>query len=76
VKENAAQKGRRYLVEARLTVTAITDGLVRATCRGSGAVYELGWTRGGGWRCGCPAKGLCALLALRSVVVVRPERAA
>jgi hypothetical protein len=71
VSETLADKSARYLAEARLTVLEVREGAVRASCRGAGHVYSVGWTRGGGWRCSCPARGLCAhLAALQAVVVV------
>ena len=72
VRENAEAKARRYVCEGRLTVLYVRHGgtLVRATCRGDGTTYKLGyWPDAKGWRCDCPAKtGKCAhLLALRLV---------
>lgn len=70
MRENAQAKGRRYLVEGRLVLTEIRPGLIRATCRGAGHVYSLGWTQGGGWRCDCAAKSACSHLhALKTVTV-------
>jgi uncharacterized Zn finger protein len=70
-RESAPSKGRRYLLEGRLTVSHVSRDLVRATCRGDGHVWRLGWSRGEGWWCSCPARGRCAhLLALALVVVV------
>ena len=43
MRENAEAKGRRYVSEGRLTVTHATDRTIRASCKGSGAVYNLGW---------------------------------
>lgn len=70
-RENAATKGRRYVVEGRLTVTLLHGRRIRATCRGGGAVYRLGHDRAEWW-CECPARGLCAhLVALQ--LVATPE---
>lgn len=69
MRENAATKGRRYLTEARLTVTRVTGDFVAATCRGAGTLYELGHDRDGWW-CNCPARSTCAHLhALQAVTV-------
>jgi hypothetical protein len=71
-RETAAAKARRYLTEGRLTVLEVGPQIVRAVCRGDGAVYRLGWWRGS-WGCTCQASQFradCAhLLALRLVVV-------
>jgi uncharacterized Zn finger protein len=70
--ESAPEKARRYLAEGRLTVLQVDGDLVRAVCRGTGAIYQLGHTPGRGWRCSCAARGDCAhLLALMSVTVRR-----
>lgn len=68
-REPVEAKGRRYLVEGRLVVTGADDRSIEASCRGGGAVYELGHD-GEAWWCSCPARGTCAhLLALRLVTV-------
>jgi hypothetical protein len=71
VRENAQDKGRRYLGEARLRVVYVRpmDSRIRATCRGDGQTYRLGFDPITGWFCDCRAKTLgCAhLLALRLV---------
>jgi hypothetical protein len=71
-RESADQKARRYLAEGRLTVLEVGPAIVRATCRGNGQVYRLGWWRGS-WGCGCTAwrtfhRSCCHLVALRLVV--------
>ena len=76
MRENAAQKGRRYLCEGRLVVRAFDEaaGTVRADVRGAGAVYAVRRTRDSGWRCTCPARGTCAhLTALQLVVALDPR---
>lgn len=73
-RENAEAKGRRYLGEGRLTVAAIGEHFVRATCRGGGQVYAVGWTRSRGWSCSCVARGTCShLVALQLIVVVQAQ---
>lgn len=71
-RENAETKGRRYAVEGRLQVHAVTDDTIEATCRGDGHVYRLGWH--GTWHCSCPARSdrCCHLVALRLVTVRTP----
>lgn len=70
-RENAEAKARRYLGEARLTVTHVGGGEVNAKCRGGGRFYEVGFGRGRGWYCDCPAyTPHCAhILALKLVTV-------
>lgn len=56
MRENAQAKARRYLTEGRVIVThARANAIVRATCRGDGTVYQLGWDAGSWW-CTCPAR--------------------
>lgn len=68
--ESAEAKGRRYLTEGRLTLRKVAAHQIDATCRGSGDIYELGYTRAG-WSCGCPARGRCAHLVALQLVTVR-----
>jgi hypothetical protein len=73
-RESADVKARRYLAEARLTVTRVVPGEVDAIYRGDGEMYELGYRRGE-WFCPCPARGRCChLLALGLVVAPSRER--
>jgi uncharacterized Zn finger protein len=79
-REGAEAKGRRYLVEGRLTVVACEDWQVEALCKGdSGHMYVLGYTRDGWW-CECPATRCSHLVALQLVtaprrVSTRPDHA-
>lgn len=57
-RESADAKARRYLGEARLTVTRVAPGEVDATCRGDGAIYQVTYRRGM-WSCTCEARGRC-----------------
>lgn len=71
VRESAQSKGVRYLGEARLTVDRVDHDLVHATCRGQGAVYDVGHDQRG-WYCTCPARTTCAhLTALQLVTIAR-----
>ena len=76
-RESAADKGRRLLTEARLTVLEIdpATGYVHAQCRGDSAeVYDLGYdpTRDQ-WRCTCQEmKGKCSHLVALQLVTLRP----
>lgn len=66
-REGADEKGGRYLLEGRLVVLFAGPGFVDAICRGSGAVYRLGYRRGGWW-CTCRAlRGCSHLVALQRV---------
>ena len=58
--EDVRSKGLRYLAESRLTIRDVGPGDIRATCKGDGAVYQVGWDRGRGWSCTCPAFTRCA----------------
>jgi hypothetical protein len=71
-RENAAVKGRRYLVEGRLLVTHVEGPRIEASCRGEGAVYKLGFASGR-WRCSCPARSRCAHLVALQLVTVAPN---
>jgi hypothetical protein len=77
MRENAATKARRLLVEGRLRVLSVDEsaGTARAECRGdSGAVYDVGRLSGSGWFCSCPAFSRCAhVRALQHVVVLEPR---
>ena len=71
-RENAAEKGRRYLAEGRLHVRAVSDRHVLATCRGDGELYHLTGDEGG-WSCNCPAvTSHCSHLIALRLVALRP----
>ncbi len=77
-RESAEAKGRRYLTEGRLQVLELGPGVIRATCRGDGAVHRLGWWHGR-WGCSCPAGTFgrqCAHLVALRLVAVEPTFAA
>jgi len=61
VRESAEQKGRRYILEGRLVIRHVDGGIIRAECRGGGAVWNLGRSAAGWW-CSCPARGRCSHL--------------
>jgi uncharacterized Zn finger protein len=73
MRENAAAKARRYLVEGRVMLLRVDvmGSFVVGSVRGDhGIVYRVAH-EDGGWRCTCPAIGPCAhLLALQLVVVL------
>jgi uncharacterized Zn finger protein len=73
VRENAASKAERYLLDGRLSVERVGDGdVVRARVLGyEGDLYVVHWDRERcSWWCSCPALGVrCAhVLALARVV--------
>lgn len=74
VRESVDAKARRYLGEGLLTVRVVDRDHVRATCAGRRR-YDLGWDRGAGWWCGCPASAFrrsCVhVRALQLVTVAR-----
>jgi hypothetical protein len=70
VRENYQRKGERYVSEGRLSVLRVDSAGIRATCRGSGVVYELGYENGR-WHCSCPAFSECAHLHSLKLVTVR-----
>lgn len=69
-RESVDAKGRRYVSEGRLAIARVDEHGVEASCRGGGAVYELGHD-GEAWWCSCPARGRCAHLVALGLVVVR-----
>lgn len=74
----AAEKGRTYVAEGRLTVHEIDEhgGVVMASCRGDGAVWTCGRDEHG-WFCDCPARSRCGhLFALGLVVALEPRETA
>jgi hypothetical protein len=73
-RETVVEKAHRYLVAGRLIVTHVGDGRIRATCRGSGDLYELGFERGV-WSCSCPARShSCSHLLALQLVTVQPRK--
>ncbi len=75
-RESVESKARRYLAEARLTVTALDRDHVTAVCRGQGELYELGHEPGRGWWCSCPVRTdrYSHLLALQTVTIRRTDQ--
>ena len=58
-RENIESKGRRYLIEGRLTVRHVTAHEVRATCRGTEQTWQLGYSDGRTWLRVPSARSLC-----------------
>jgi uncharacterized Zn finger protein len=78
VRENAATKGCRLLVEGRVRVLEASEdgGYVSAEVRGDSArIYVVSYEAGEGWRCDCPTFGVCShIRAVQLVVVVEPRK--
>jgi hypothetical protein len=51
-------KAQRLLLAGRVVITCEVDGIT-ATVSGDNGTYRLLLTESG-WRCPCPARGLCA----------------
>ena len=77
-RESAHDKGRRYLVEGRLTIRQFnrTSGVIAMVRGDSGLMYRAEWQPEMGWSCNCLARtDQCAhLVALRLVTVVNEEK--
>jgi uncharacterized Zn finger protein len=72
MREAAFNKGRRYLVEGRLRIQAVSDRHVAAVCRGdSGVMHQLAVDHRS-WSCSCPAAGGCSHLVALRLVTLRP----
>ena len=71
MREDAATKAGRYLVEGRIIIRSIAGDQVRALARGDGAIYTVTGD-GAAWVCTCPTRShRCShLLAVRRVVAV------
>jgi uncharacterized Zn finger protein len=76
-RENAMQKGLRYLAQARVRILEAheDEGLLSAEVRGNGSIYIVCHEPEMGWSCTCPAKTIaCAhVLACQQVVVFEPR---
>lgn len=76
-RESVEEKGRRLLVEGRLTLLDVgkSNGFVLAECRGdTGAQYVLGFDPGAReWRCTCENKGRCSHVVALQLVTVLPK---
>ncbi len=76
MRENAEDKGRRYLVEGHVIVTSVARSTVAASVRGDGVVHQVRHDSTRGWSCTCPARGRCShLLAVGLVIGLREHSA-
>jgi uncharacterized Zn finger protein len=74
-REGAQQKGRRYLVEGRVTVRYAGPAGIRAFVKGQGEVYSVTFEHGRGWSCSCPARTRCAhLVGVQLVTAPHDDR--
>jgi len=77
---SAEEKAHRLLIEGRLTIEKVVDGLIIARCRGysDGEVYTLGYRPDEKrWGCTCPGNRdfhrVCAHLRALQLVVLKPR---
>ena len=77
-RESARARAMRLLAERRVLITRVLPTSVLAYVRGdSGELRTVTWDPRRGWRCSCPAIGLCAHgHAVASVVAVPPASTA
>lgn len=75
VRENVETRGRRYLVEGRLTLMTLNmhRGIITARCVGRGQTHHLGYNASGYW-CDCEARSRCAHLVALELVTEKPSR--
>jgi hypothetical protein len=71
MRETIDLKAARYLGEGRLLVWRVDSTAIEATCRGGGAIYDLGHD-GDRWHCTCPARTRCAHVVALQLVTARP----
>lgn len=76
MRESAAVKGRRLLVEGRVRVVyaAEDDGVVHAEVRGDSArIYVVNFDSDG-WTCDCATYGVCShIRAVMLITITRPR---
>jgi uncharacterized Zn finger protein len=73
MRENAAAKARRLLVEGRLAVLHVGEGQITAAVKGdSGELHRVTYARGR-WTCDCPALGPCSHAMAAALVTVVPS---
>jgi hypothetical protein len=73
VRENARDRGRRLVSEARLVIRRVNDVEILAVCRGdSGELHELDYHPNGGWWCDCEARTQCGHLYALQLVTIAP----
>jgi uncharacterized Zn finger protein len=72
MRESAHVKGRRYLVEGRLLVKAVSPHHVSAICRGDSGVFHTVTADASGWSCSCPAARDCSHLTALRLVCTQP----
>lgn len=71
MRESAAVKAHRYLLEGRVVLLTVTTDSVAAVVRGDAALHRVDYDGRRGWRCTCPALARCChLLAVGLVVAV------
>ena len=58
-REDAQDKGRRYLLEGRVVITHVDRHRAAAVVRGDGHLHHV-TVRGPEWTCTCPARTRCS----------------
>ncbi len=72
-RENAYDKGRRYLCEGRVIVRRVDETGIEATVRGTGELYKVAWSRSAHWRCNCQSVAWCSHMYAVALCTVRPD---
>jgi uncharacterized Zn finger protein len=71
MRENAASKASRLLVEARVQIVRLDEGGCLALVRGDSGLMRTVRFEVGAWTCDCPAIGYCShAISVARVVVV------
>ncbi len=73
MRENAAEKAKRYLCEGRVIITSVAGEHIRATCRGDGELHHVE-IHGDDRRCTCLARGRCSHIAAVGLVTATNHR--
>jgi uncharacterized Zn finger protein len=74
MRETAAAKASRYLLEGRVVVDTAGPAQFAATVHGSSGQHLVTYVRGG-WSCTCPCLGRCShLLAAYLIAAASPTR--
>ncbi len=67
-------KPERLLAEGRVHIRFATDQLTSAVVLGDHGLYEIEWSRDGGWQCSCPCQRQCSHIRAIAAVTTRAPR--